>query len=188
MQRFYTQVWTRSIFLSLSLLACSIMAMTSGCASGGFKLTRQYASWVNSQNIILRIVLYILTSIVFAVTMLIDLVIFNTMDFWEGRVSAGSYNFKEGDKTYFVEHKFMPGTKLRHSTIQVEDKNHIRLQEVVLNETPSGEIELIVDGKIRSRVRNISSLPIASVFNDHGLLIEEKVLLFTTPSTVLAHR
>src|SRR5688572_8030721 len=96
-------------FFFLSSIACFTMALTSGCASGGFKLTRQYARWVNSQNIILRIVLYILTFIVFAVTLLIDAVVFNTIDFWEGKVSEGTYDFKDGDKVYQVRHEFLPG-------------------------------------------------------------------------------
>ncbi len=80
MQRY----WSKTLFYIGSFLACTIMAITAGCASGGFKLTRKYASWLNSNNIIIRIILYILTSVVFAVTILIDMVIFNTIDFWEG--------------------------------------------------------------------------------------------------------
>lgn len=60
-------------------LAVWSAVLATGCASGGFKLTRQYAQFVNRQQLILRIVLYILTSIVFAATLLIDAVIFNTM-------------------------------------------------------------------------------------------------------------
>ena len=95
-----SKIWMKPSFYLSSFAACAIMALTAGCASGGFKLTRQYARWVNSQNIILRIVIYILTSVVFAVTMLIDFVIFNTLDFWNGTVAAGSYEFKDGDKLF----------------------------------------------------------------------------------------
>jgi len=168
-------------FSYLSMFAaCSIMALTTGCASGGFKLTREYAGWVNSQNIILRIVLYLFTGIVYAITLLIDLVIFNTVDFWEGHISAGTYNFNKDDKTYQVKHEYLPETKLKQSTIHILDLKHKLLQEVVLRETQSHEIEMFVDGKLRARVHGISELPVASVFDSKGKLIEEKVVPVNT--------
>src|SRR5437868_3204834 len=133
-----------------TFIACFVMVLTSGCASGGFKLTRQYAQWVNSQMIILRIVLYLLTGIVFFVTLLIDLVVNNTMDFWDGRVSSGTYEFKKDGKIYVARHEYMPETRLRRSTIHVSDSDGRQLQEVVLSETPAGSIEMFVDGKLKT--------------------------------------
>ena len=145
------------------------MALTAGCASGGFKLTRQYAGWVNSQQLIIRIILYILTAVVFAVTLLIDAVIFNTMDFWEGRVSSGTYHFNSEDKVYQVKHELQPGEgKLKLSTIRVMDQKNELLQVVVLKETSSGEIEMFVDGKIRARVQSINDAPVALAFDKEG--------------------
>lgn len=164
-------------FYLFSFAACAMMAITTGCASGGFKLTRQYARWVNSQQLILRIVLYILTSVVFAVTLLVDAVVFNTIDFWEGRVSAGDFKFKEGGKTYHVKHEFQTGTKLKRSSIRVTDANDSLLQEIVLNETASEEIELYVDGKLRTRVRDLNSIPVASIFDRDGNLIDNSHIL-----------
>src|SRR5690606_10112033 len=100
----------------------------------GFKITRQYARFVNSQMIVLRIILYILTSIVFAVTLLVDMVVFNTIDFWNGTVSQGDYEFKDGGKTYHARHEILP-SKLKQSTIKISDENGKHLQEVVLRET-----------------------------------------------------
>jgi hypothetical protein len=177
MYRFFT----RSFFYIGSFIACSILAFSTGCASGGYSLTRKYAGWINSQNVILRVVLYLLTAIVFLFTMLIDYVVFNTIDFWQGKISANTYHFKDGDKNYVVKHEFQQGTQLKKSTIRVMDSNNLLLQEVVLNETPSGEIELYVDGKIRSRVKNITSIPVASIFSKDGKLVEEQTLLFTMP-------
>jgi hypothetical protein len=152
-----------------AFVACSIMALTAGCASGGFKLTRQYAGWVNSQQLIIRIILYILTGVVFAVTLLIDLVVFNTMDFWEGRVSAGDYHFKKEDRVFHVRHEFQPGEgKLKLSTIRVMDLNEKLLQEVVLKQLASGEIEMFVDGKIRARVQDVNDAPVALAFDKDG--------------------
>lgn len=160
-----------------AFLACFIMCFTSACASGGFKWTRKYAGWVNSQNIVLRIVIYLLTGIVFAVTLMVDMVIFNTMDFWEGKVSAGSHTFKEGEKTFLVKHEFQGESKLRKSTIKVMDQKNTLLQEVVLNETATGEIEMHIDGKLRTRVNGIKELPVASVFDESGKLVKQTTLL-----------
>lgn len=162
-----------------AFLACSVMAFATGCASGGYKITREYARWINSQQLIIRVILYVLTSFVFVVTLLIDAVIFNTMDFWEGRVSAGDYQFKDGAKTYNVKHEVLPNN-LKRSTIEILDGSN--KQEVVLNETMSKEIEVFVDGHLRSRVRNISELPVASVYDVKGNL-ESQHVIFSATST-----
>lgn len=174
MQRFLG----KSLFFFGSLTACTILALTTGCASGGFKLTRQYAGWVNSQTVILRVIIYILTGIVFAVTLLIDMVVFNTMDFWQGHVSAGSFDFKDGEKTYQVKHEYLPGTQLRQSTIVVRDRDMNIAQEVQLTELTTGDIEMRVDGKLRARVKGLSGLPIAEVFGDRGQIVKEEVVPF----------
>lgn len=165
-----------------ALAAGTVMSLSTGCASGGFKLTRQYAGFVNRQMIILRIILYIFTYIVFAVTMLIDLVIFNTMDFWEGRVSAGDYQFKDVEKVYQARHEILPGSDLKRSTIKVFNHEDKLLQEVVLQEAETGEIEVLIDGQLRSRVRGISEVPIASIYGKLGEWIEDRVIV--TSSTI----
>ena len=157
-------------------IACAIMALASGCASGGFKITRQYAGFVNKQMIVVRVILYLLTGVVFAVTMLIDMVVFNTMDFWEGRVSAGDYHFESGDRIYVARHEILPGSKLKRSTVKVFNKDKKLAQEIVLSEAATGEIEMMVDGKLRARVRNVSELPVASIFDVNGSLVNEAVV------------
>lgn len=172
----------RSLFFYVaSFIACGLMALTTGCASGGYKLTRTYARWVNKQNVILRIIIYLLTSIVFAVTFLIDSVVFNTMDFWQGTVSGGNFDFQDGDRNYHASHEVMPGTQLKRSTITVTDKDKKLLQTVVLKETLTGEIELYVDGNLRTKVRDIASLPIATYYDASGKMLDEKALFFTSP-------
>lgn len=173
------RIWTKFLFYGGSFLACFMMALTSGCASGGYKLTRQYAGWVNKQNIILRIVLYILTFVVFTVTLLIDAVIFNTIDFWEGKVSAGSFEFKDGSKVYHVKHEFLPKSNLKRSTIQILDLNQNVVQDVVLAETAAGEIEMFVDGKLRTRVNGMSEFPIAAIFDEKGTVVKESAILLS---------
>ncbi|MGZ3798465.1 MAG: DUF3332 family protein [Pseudobdellovibrionaceae bacterium] len=175
MQRISARFW----FYLSSFVACSVMALTSGCASGGFKLTRQYAGWVNSQNIILRIIIYILTIVVFSVTLLIDAVVFNTIDFWEGRISAGSFEYKDGSKAYYVKHEYLPNTQLRRSTIHITDSDKKTVQDVVMAETDTGDIEVFVDGKLKTRVKGVAEFPIASIFDDNGKVIQETPVLLS---------
>lgn len=159
-----------------ALMACGFMALSTGCASGGFQLTRKYAGFVNQQHIVIRIVLYLLTGIVFAVTLLVDMVIFNTMDFWEGRVSAGEYNFNQGERTFHVRHEIQPGSTLKKSTIQVFNKDQSLAQTVILQQTIAGEIELHVDGVLRSKVRDIQSLPVATIYDSKGTFVAENMV------------
>lgn len=161
--------------LYVMIFAALVAAMASGCASGGFKLTRKYASFVNKQNLIIRIVLYILTSIVFAVTLLIDSVIFNTMDFWEGKVSQGTFNFEKDGMKYAAHHS-LDGSGLKNSRIEVFSSENAKLQEVVLKETVSSNIEVYVDGKLRGQVSDISAVPQLTVFNRSGQIKTQQPL------------
>jgi hypothetical protein len=58
----------------------------------------------------------------------------------------------------------------------VTDSKNRLLQEVILKELASGEIELYVDGYLKSRVHGITSTPIAAVFDKTGMKIEERIL------------
>jgi hypothetical protein len=139
---------------------------------------------VNKQHIIVRIIIYLLTGIVYAVTLLVDMVVFNTMDFWEGRVSAGEYNFKEGERTFHVHHEVLPGAPLKRSTIRVFGADGKLAQTVVMQQTTEGEIELSVDGVVRSRVRDIHGLPMVSSYDSKGMPAGES--LFTVPALATA--
>ena len=136
----------------LGIITTSLgLVMTTGCASGGYKLTRTYSSWVNSQQVILRVILYILTLPVFAVTLLIDGVVFNTMDFWNGQVSSGSYKFEKDQNIYFVKHEVLPNN-LKRSTIKIQSGASGAVREIVLQELVSGEVEMYSDGVLQARV------------------------------------
>lgn len=153
------------------------MAFNVGCVSGGWELTRDYSTWINSKKVGLRVVLYLLTFVVFLVTILIDVVINNTADFWKGKVSESTQVFYKDGKTFYVEHQISPETQLKRSTIQVKDSDQKLLQTVVLLETPKHEIELIVDGVVRTRVKNIDqAIPLMSSYDKHGTLTDEKNL------------
>jgi len=175
------RIFSKLFFYVGSMIACIVMAFTTGCASGGFKVTRQYAGFVNKQFILLRIVLYILTFVVFGVTMLIDMVVFNTLDFWEGRVSEGHYQFDKEGRTFQVQHEIVPGSFLKKTTIQIFDSEKKLVQTVLLQQIVNGEIEMHVDGKLRTRVRDINSLPVASIYDAKGSLVEDKLILLDVP-------
>jgi hypothetical protein len=162
---------SKLLFYFGACMASLMMIFNAGCASGGFKLTRQYAGFVNRQDLIIRILLYIFTSVVFAITMIIDLVAFNTMDFWEGRVSQGTYEFNSADKKFVAHHEVLPGTQLKRSTIDVYSKQGDKLQTVVLRETAQHQIEVLVDGHMRMRVDHIRDIPVASRFDVRGILV-----------------
>ena len=154
-------------FLGLLTGSVLLTGLTTGCASGGYKLTRTYAGFVNKQPLILRIVIYLLTGVVFAVTMLIDVLLFNTQDFWEGRVSAGSYRFEKEGQIYVAHHQHLPGG-LRESRLEVFSREKTRLQEILLRETTNAQIEMYVDGVLKARVQDIFSVPQVAVFDAKG--------------------
>lgn len=162
--------------LIVGIWSALVVSLTTGCASGGFKLTRKYAGFVNKQHIILRIVLYILTSIVFVVTLLVDMVVFNTMDFWEGRVSQGTYKFEQDDATYIVQHIKHEETGLRESIIQVQSKSNKPNREIILRETIENKIMVFVDGRVKATVDNIHMLPTVTLFNSKGEILEKREL------------
>jgi len=141
--------------------------------SGGFKLTRQYAGIVNRQHIILRVVLYILTSVVFAVTLIADAVIFNTMDFWEGRVSANDYQFEKDGKFYAVRHSYKgDGSQLRNSEIEIYDGPvglNVPEKIIRLSEREGGKIEVFEDGRLTAVVKSIYDLPQVTRYDQMGM-------------------
>lgn len=167
------KILRKSLFVGLAMMAAGLAALNTGCASGGFKLTRQYAGWVNSQTLILRVVLYILTMVVFAVTLVIDAVVFNTMDFWEGRVSQGTYEFEKDGQTYVVEHRLRDG--LRSSTIEVRQAGRV-LKTMSIEETRTGSIEYHENGERKAEVDQISAVPRITYFAKQGQVLKRSEL------------
>jgi hypothetical protein len=98
---------------------------------------------------------------------------------------AGDYQFKDGTKTYNAHHEYLPGTKLRRSVIHVTDSAGAAAQEILLSETPSSEIELYVDGKLRMRVSDIASVPMAAIFDANEKLLQKQSLNFLSMGTDL---
>lgn len=163
----------RLLFIALALVASGFAALTTGCASGGFKLTRQYAGWVNSQTLILRVVLYVLTLVVFGVTLIVDAVVFNTMDFWEGRVSQGTFNFEKDGHHYVVEHRLRDG--LRVSRIEIRKSGRL-IKQVSIEETSTGEIEYFENGALKAQVDRISLAPRITYLTDRGEVASQETI------------
>lgn len=153
--------------IGTAIWSALLMSLSTGCASGGWKLTRDYARFVNRQHVIIRCVLYILTSVVFVATMIIDAVIFNTMDFWNGRVSQGTYEFQNEGRKFIARHSLSPETRLRESRIEVFEGER-RVQDLTLREVAGGQIDVYMDGVHRGRVENIESLPTVTYFDAKG--------------------
>jgi hypothetical protein len=162
----------------VTIYAAVTGGILSSCASGGFKLTRQIAQMVNKQQVIIRVIIYILAGvIIFGITLLVDMVILNTLDFWEGRVSANTYEFEKDGKTYVAHHRYQEGTQLKESHLQVFDTQKNLLQDVVIRETAELEVELFVDGILKAKAKDLMSLPKIIAYTDKG--VRESLLAST---------
>ncbi len=60
--------------------------------------------------------------------------------------------------------------------MRVKDENQKLIQEVVIAQTSEGLIETYIDGKLRGQVRDISTVPVASLFDVNGKLTNDKIL------------
>ena len=154
-------------FLLVAMMSFMGLAQT-GCASGGYKLTRKYSQFVNKQQIILRVILYILTLPVYGVTLLIDGVIFNTMDFWEGRVSANTYQFEEAGKVYAVEHTIDGRDDLRKTEIKIFNNSNNQSPDsvIVLQEQVGGKIKVMENNQLKAIVDDIYNLPKLTLYKN----------------------
>lgn len=151
------------------------MLLNTGCVSGGWELTRDYSKWLNSKKVALRVVLYILTMPVFFVTIMIDTLVNNTIDFWNGTVSESTQAFHKDGKSFYVQHEILQETGLKRSTIEIKDSNQKLLQTVVLSETINHDIQLFVDGVLRTEVKNIEqAFPLITTYDEAGKQIEQK--------------
>ena len=137
----------------ITLTAFSSVALT-GCAAGGFKLTRGLARWNNSKSIVPRILIYIAFGLllpVYIITLLVDFVVMNTIDFWEGTVASQNVNYEEKGVHYAVAHVRDP---LRHTTIRMSIGDQLK-SVVELRELENGKIALSIDGVRRAELNDI---------------------------------
>lgn len=164
------------LLIFMSIWTFILTSISSGCMSGGFKWTRKYSQFVNSTHIVLRIVLYVLTFPIYVVTQLVDVVIFNTMDFWSGRVSSGTYHFKKDQHTYVVHHGYQdPAKTLRNSQIEIWSNNQL-LETTVIAENIEGEIVVTKNDILTLRASQLSSLPMVHFYSLDGSQVNKTEL------------
>lgn len=111
--------------------------------------------------------------VVFGVTLIIDAVVFNTMDFWEGRVSQGTFHFEKDGQSYVVEHRLRDG--LRVSRIEVRKAGRL-MKTMAIEETSSGQIEYFENGVRKAQVDQISSVPRITHLASQGRVIRQDTL------------
>lgn len=162
------------ILVFSAFLSAGLAMVTTGCASGGYSLSRGLAGWINKQNIFLRIILYLFIGGAFFFTILLDMLIFNTVDFWTGRVSAGTYEFKDAKRVYVVNHSFEGD--LHRTQILVNDLDGKKIGEVLLKETASHEVEYFENGNLKAKFDGIESVPRVTRFDDKGQILKQEAL------------
>lgn len=165
--------WVLSI---VSVWVALIATQFSGCASGGYKLTRKYSQWVNSNHIIIRVIVFLVTMPLYGILLLIDAVIFNTIDFWTGTVAKGTYEFNKGDKTYVVTHDIKDG--LRNSLIKITNADKTQ-NTIEIRETATHEIEMYRDGQIQAKASSLNALPLITQYKEDGKTIASQDYIFT---------
>lgn len=152
--------------LILFLMVLTSSAVQVSCASGGYKFTRKFSQFVNSKNIVLRIILYIVTIPVFGITLAVDTIIFNTLDFWDGKVSANEYSFSEDGKEYVVKHSIE--NNLKRTNINVFEDNKL-IASHALVETKDNKIQVFNNNDLKYEVENLNGLALLSTFENGKL-------------------
>lgn len=140
---------------AILLILCFSNIGLSGCAAGNFSLTRSVGRWNRKFTEIPRVLIYIAFVIipVYPIAMLVDLVVTNTIDFWQGGSASAMNNtiYKDGYKIK-IAHSADP---LRKSIMQSYDKNEKLVSTVELRETEQHTIEVYLDGVKKSEVNSI---------------------------------
>ncbi|MEW6055997.1 MAG: DUF3332 family protein [Bdellovibrionota bacterium] len=167
--------WKRNSVRSLCvLLVLGLFGLSfSGCAGGNFNLVRSVAKWNLRMSLLPRVIVYLAFIIipVYPIALLLDAILFNTIEFWTGKpvLTAKNQKFEKDGVTVEIAHFLDP---LRRTVITSTMKDGSRsLTE--LRETEGKSIEIYVDQIKRGEVQNIDQA-IATVltFKDDGLSLE----------------
>lgn len=94
------------------------------------------------------------------------------MDFWTGKISQGTYEFKDQQKTFVVKHSLE--NDLKRTVIEIKDLDGKKIQEVALKETADHRIEYYVDGTLKAKVDNIDSIPRVTYLDNAGSIIKQE--------------
>lgn len=180
-----TKLYKKITLLTAAFLSIGVTLTNTGCASGGYHLSRTLAGWMNKQDLLIRVLLYIFLGGAFFFTILADMIYFNTVDFWTGKVTAGIYEYKDSDKAYVVNHSFE--NDLKRTEIQISDLKGKKLQNILLKETATHEIELYVDGTLKAKVNDLESLPKISYMDSKGNVLKQEIVPQSTYAKAAAH-
>lgn len=164
----------KMVLVVSAFLSAGLMVATSGCASGGYSISRSFAGWINKNNILLRIVLYIFLGGAFLFTLVADLLVMNTIDFWTGKVSQGTYEFKDAEKTFVVKHSLQGDLHQTH--IEIKNSQGKKLQDILMKETARLEVEYYLDGVLKAKFDNIESVPRVTQFDRKGRIFKQENL------------
>ncbi len=160
------------MFKKLKLTSFVLVALAGtfalqSCLSGGWKVTRIVAKWNNSMGVLPRILIYIAFFIlqVYTVTALIDSIVFNTIDFWNGTVTGMNKQYKKNGMDVAVSHSRTP---LRQSIITTSKGDQV-ISVVQISELASGKIALTINGVLRGEVNSIHDIdPSLTLFKEDG--------------------
>ncbi|MBL8994902.1 MAG: DUF3332 family protein [Spirochaetia bacterium] len=146
----------KSRLVTFTLLALAGTMTLQSCLSGGWKITRMVAKWNNGFAVFPRILIYIAFFLlqVYTITSLIDGIVFNTIDFWNGTISAMNYKYQKDGMDVAVVHSRFP---LRRSVITTS-KGDVVKSVVEVNELENGKIALVINGVLRGEFKNIQDV------------------------------
>jgi hypothetical protein len=138
-------------------LVAALVALTfssSACVSGGFRWTRSVARYVNSNSVLPRVLLWAAFVIlpVYLLAFLFDVILWNTLDFWSGSVSAQNTTFEQDGAKIEVAHSANPLKKTVITVIAKDGKRTVS----ELRETERHSIEVLVDGVKKGEVESVT--------------------------------
>lgn len=136
----------RWLALYLALTAAAVGTPNIGCVGGNFNAIRTIAKWNLSFSILPRIIVYILLIIipVYPIAGFLDIVIFNTIEFWTNSnpIHASNSVFEKDGIKVAITNTADPLRK----TVMLLTYPDGKIQEIRMEETELHAIRVFVDG------------------------------------------
>jgi Domain of unknown function (DUF3332) len=136
-------------------IGCFSVTQLSGCAAGGFGLTKSLGKWNGRFSIVPRVLIYLGLFIVqvYTLTLLFDFLLNNTIEFWSGTpLVAQNQTFEKDGQRVVVQNTRDP---LRKTVITVYDKAGAIQTVNELRETPTGTVEIYVNSEKKAELGSI---------------------------------
>ena len=150
------QLIGRNLTRTACLTIAAIVAVTSisGCVVGNFGLTRKVGQWNSSFSPVPKTIICVALYLgVYEFTMLFDVFLNNTVEFWTDSpvVTAQNQVFHKNGYRIVINNRRDP---LRSSTYTVYKSG--RVQSVSeLRETKNGAIDVYVNGELKAQVKSL---------------------------------